>query len=277
MSNPLSSGQTLAETALVTATAASCVVPAGVLLCSQLYEMQADPGTQFDAGMAWIDLAQSLQQAIAQAERINNSVGASWSDDPAETAFTEKAADYIRQLMTDMVFAYAVGIGLIVSAVATFVAIVVGLVLAVILGIFAAEIIALAASVVGDFGPVEAMEAAANDFALDAYNSVKGLMEVVEGVDVAAAGEIGVFLAGDVGVQFALGDHDVLADLGQATVDGIGTITKGLLAKLYQTAVSKGIKAPGLNNPLRALSQAIGLDDTFSGSSLLDKAEDLLL
>lgn len=276
MSNPLSPGKAMAEAALITATAASCVVPAGTLLCSELYKAQGDPGQQYDAAMAWFALGDTLQQAIQDAERINNSVGGVWRDDEAETAFTAKAADYIRQLMVAMAFAYATGIGLIVSAITMFVAITVGLVLAGVLAAFAAAFLAAVASVVGNLGPSEAIMADATTYALDAYNSFRALMKGVEACDMAVAGEIGVFLGADVGVQFALGDHDALGDLAQATVDGIGDVASGLVAKLWQEVVAAGMKVPGVGNPIRTIAQGAGVADTVTGTTPLDGVEDWL-
>ncbi|HEU5265506.1 MAG TPA: hypothetical protein VFU35_02355 [Jatrophihabitans sp.] len=271
MGTPLDSGKYLAEGALIAASAATCVIPAGCLLVSELYMMQSDPGAQFEAGQAWLEVGEHLNKAISAAESINNAVGGAWRDDPAQTAFSEKLADYIRELMVGMVFAYTVGVALIVSAIALFILIVIGAVMALGLTIWAAAVLAAIASVVGNLGASEALEAEATTYALDCYNGLKEAGEAMRILDLSLAGGITALLVGDTVTQFAMGDHDAFTDLAQATVDGLGTITAGLVAALYQRGVGKLIKAPGAGAAgTRIFGTALGLTDTTTGDSLVD-------
>ena len=77
-----------------------------------------------------------------------------------------------------------------------------------------------------------------------------------------------VLLAGDVGVQMAFGNEDALGDLGQATVDGLGTICAGLTSRFYRDSLAKFMAVPGGN----LFATAVGVGDTVYGSSVVDRA-----
>ena len=62
-------------------------------------------------------------------------------------------------------------------------------------------------------------------------------------------------------------DSVALGDLGQATVDGLGTIGTGLIAALYQGTVGKYMKTPYSS----IIAQGLGLTDTVTGETIPDK------
>src|SRR5215470_5552332 len=131
MGTPLDAGKTIAEASLIAITAAACVIPDAWPIAAEAYKIQSDPGGIYQAGLAWLDSAGKLGQALDAAMTINNSIGGSGWEGKDYDAFTGKAADYVRQLMVARIFAYTVGIALIVAAVETFLAILVFAVMAV--------------------------------------------------------------------------------------------------------------------------------------------------
>src|SRR6266545_3688454 len=117
MGTPLDSGKGLAEGALITASAAACVIPDAWAFVSQTYVAQCDPGAIFAAGEAWLKAAGDLGDAVSAAENVNNSVGGTGWQGSDYTAYCEKVADYIRQMMVAQIFAVTVGIALIAVAI----------------------------------------------------------------------------------------------------------------------------------------------------------------
>ena len=129
------------------------------------------------------------------------------------------------------------------------------------------------ALVVGFLGPVEALELDAAFFAVECEIGLRELDATTKVTDAVLAAGIGAFLAGDVGVQLAMGNGDVLGDLAQGTVDGLGTITSGLLARVYRDAVGKGIGSPIPLGPLQTLLASLGLADVLAGDgTIVDRA-----
>jgi hypothetical protein len=267
MGSPLDSGKGLAEAALLGTSFAACVIPVAWACAGEMYQLQCDPGAMFEAGQAWLDVAGSVGDAVQANEDITNSIGASgWQGDSYD-AFVAKAAHLSQELMVGQVFAYTVGIALITMAVALFVAILIMLAMSVGLVANAVAVIVAAASVVGWLGPEEAVQLEAELYALDCEAS---LIEIAEGLTTMShvlGGTITALLAGDVGIQSALGDTKALSDLGQASVDGLGTITTGLVAALYQGAMGKYMKTPYNSILLRAL----GITDTVTGTTIPDQ------
>jgi uncharacterized membrane protein len=269
--SPLDAGKYLAEYALIGTTTAACVIPDAWALAGEFYKLQSDPGAQYEAGMAWLQVAQHLGDAVSAAESVNNSVAGTGWEGKDQEAYSAKVADYIRELMIGQIFAYTVGIALIISAISLFIIVAIAAVMATGLLIFMGAILAAIASVVGNLGASEALEADALLYAVECEMSIAELETAMVTLDAALAAGIGAFLAGDVGVQFAMGDHDALADLAQATVDGVGTIAVGLVAKLYQEGVGKVYGNPfagGFGTVVRAL----GITDVVTGESIPDRA-----
>ncbi len=270
MASPLDSGKIIAEAALVAITASACVIPDAWPIAGEAYKMQCDPGAMYEAGQAWLDSAGKLGEALNAAMTINNSIGGSGWEGKDHDAFAEKVADYIRQMMVARIYAYTVGIAVIIAAVETFIALLVLAAIAVGLTIFAAAILATAASVVGFLGAVEALEADASIFAVDCEIALRELGAATNVTDGVLAAGIGAVLAGDVGVQVAMGNTGALGDLTQATVDGIGTITAGLTARLFRDAIAKGASGTVGRGPLNDVAAALGVGFTFGGSPIDD-------
>lgn len=271
MASPLDSGKYIAEGALIAITASACVIPDAWYLAGEAYKMQSDPGAIYDAGQAWLDSAGQIGEALNAAIDTNNAIaGTGWEGKDAD-AFSEKVADYIRELMVAQVFAYTVGIALIVAAITTFISILVLAAMAVGLTIWAGVILAAMASVVGFLGPVEALEVDASLYAVECEMGLNELDAATKATDGVLAGGIGVFLTGDLGVQLAMGDTAVLGDLVQASVDGIGTVTAGLTAALFQHVMGKGIGRTVGRGGLNTLLTAVGISDTLTGSSVVDR------
>jgi hypothetical protein len=270
MASPLDSGKIIGESALIAITAAACIIPDAWVIAGEGYKMQCDPGAMYQAGQAWLDSAGKLGDALNDAITVNNSLAATGWEGGDYDAFTAKVADYIRQMMTAQVFAYTVGIAVIIAAVESFIALLVLAAMAVGLTIFAAAILAAAASVVGDFGPMEALEADAALFAVDCEIGLRELDSATNVTDAVLAGGIAVFLAGDIGVQVAEGNRGALGDFVQATVDGMGTVLAGLTARVFRNAVGRGMAGTVGRGPLNEVLTALGLVTTFTGSPVDD-------
>jgi hypothetical protein len=267
MGSPLDAGQGMAETALISTSFAACVIPVAWACAGEMYQLQCDPGAMFEAGQAWLDVAGTMGDAVQANEDLTNSIGGTGWQGADYEAVVAKAAHLSQELMVGQVFAYTVGIALITMSVALFVAITIMLVMGLALAANAVAILAAAASIIGDFGPVEALELEAEMYALECESS---LMEIAEGLTTMShvlGGTITALLAGDIATQSALGDSQALSDLGQASVDGLGTITTGLVAALYQGQVGKYMKTPYSSTIIRAL----GLTDTVTGSTIPDR------
>ena len=149
MGSPLDAGNELAAGALIAITAAACVIPDAWPIAGEAYKMQCDPGAMFEAGQAWLDSAAKIGEALQAAIDVNNSLGGTGWEGADYSAFTDKTADYIRQMMVSQVFSYTVGIAIIIAAITSFIVIVILTIMAAVLAIFAACIVAAMASVVG--------------------------------------------------------------------------------------------------------------------------------
>jgi hypothetical protein len=268
MGTPVDSGKVIGESALIAISAAACVIPDAWVIAGEGYKMQCDPGAMYAAGQAWLDSAGKLGEALNAAISVNNQIAATGWQGADEEAFTEKVGDYVRQMMIAQVFAYTVGVAVILAAIESFFALVVLAAMAVGLAAFAVAILAAAASVVGDLGPMEALEADASLFAVDCEVGLRELDGATKVTDAVLAGGIGVFLAGDVGFQVGAGNTGALADVAQATVDSMGTVLAGLTARVFRDAVggTGGMGATVGRGPLNEVITALGLTTTFTGS-----------
>lgn len=266
MGNPLDSGQGMGETAIISTSFAACVIPVAWSCAGEMYKMASDPGAMFEAGQEWLSVAGRIGEAVSANENLTNSIGGTgWSGSDYE-AFTEKAADLSRQLMVSQVFAITVGIALITMAVALMVAAVTMMIMGLAMAAQAVAILVAAASVVGFLGPVEALEFEAEVFAINCEAGLMSMDATLSTLSATLGSAIGALLAVDVGTQLALGDSQALADLSQATVDGLGTIAAGLTASFYQRAIGDYMKTPFTSTVVRA----IGLSDTVNGESITD-------
>ncbi len=189
--------------------------------------MMGDPGALLDAGLAWLDAAQEIQDSLNANMDLTNALGATgWSGSDFDE-FTGKAADLSRQLMVTMSMAYIIGTILILAAVAMMIACLVIFAIGVGFGLWAAAIIAAAASVVGNFGPVEVLMFDANIWAIEVEANLMSMAGTMDTTFNVMAGVITAALAADVGLQVAFGNDEALGDLAQATVVSVPTITTG--------------------------------------------------
>lgn len=269
--SPVDSGKYIGEGALVAITAAACVIPDAWWLAGEAYAIQGDPGAIWDSGQAWLDSAGQIGEAIDAAIKINNSIGAVW-DGADYTAFVEKNADYIRQLMAAQVLAYTTGVALIVAAIETFVIMLVFAAIGVALAIWAAAILAAIASVVGNLGASEAVEADALLFVVECESIVRTMNAATTVTDGVLAGGIGAVLALDVAFQLGTGNTKVLGELAVATVEGVGTISAGMTAKVLQDKFVKVIGNPIGRTGLTTLLTGLGIGTTVTDTNPVDAA-----
>lgn len=263
MGNPFDPGKGMAEAALISTSVAACVIPVAWTCAGEMYKMQSDPGGMFTAGQAWLRVADRIGEAVTANESLTNSVtGTGWRGKDSD-GFTDKAAQLSRELMVSQVFAYTVGIALMTMASALFASIVVMLTIGVALAAWEVAIVAAVASIIGDFGPAEAMLAEANVFAGECASVLGEVSAGLTTLGAVLAGTITALLAGDVAIQSALGDGQALTDLGQASVDGLGTVLTGLVARVYRDLVGAGM---GTNPIVRAVGLTeVVTDSTISG------------
>ena len=276
---PVDSGQDIANDALYMSMAAAVVIPAAWPLVSMMFVDNCSPGGIYAAGEAWLQVAQELANARAAADAIQSDVaGTGWQGED-QKGYDDKAKTYGLELLGDEILATIVGVALVTMAVLLFARILFMMALAVILDIFLGLIIAAAASIIGDLGATEALMASANEFALEAIGWLKTFDEVVLGVELGFTAGIGAGIGGNVVGALALGDTSELGNLGQATVDGLGTITAGLVSRIFRDTVAKGIKLPlgnagealpGLTQAGSALGKSVGLSDTIAGGTPID-------
>jgi hypothetical protein len=272
MGSPLDAGNEMAAGALIALIGASCVIPDAWPIAGEAFKMQCDPGAMFEAGQAWMDSADQIGQAVQAAIDINNSLTSTGWEGEDQRAFAEKVADYIRQMMIAQVFSYTVGIAIIIAAITSFITIIILVIMGAVLAIFAAFILAALAGVFT--APVAAeLELNASFFAVECEIGLRELDALTKTTDAVLAGGIGVFLVADVGIQLAMGNEDVLGDLAQGTVDGLGTIVTGLLARVYRDAMGRGIGTNIGRGPLQTVITGLGLSDILNGEgSFLDRA-----
>lgn len=264
----MGAGKVMAESALIATSASACVIPDAWAVAAEMYTAQCDPDAMIDAAQAWFDVAEELGKAISATEDANNAIAGTGWEGKDYDAFTEKAAELSQQMMVDQVFAVTVGIAILTVAIMNYVRIVIMAVMALALTVFAAAILAAIASIVGNLGASEALEAEAAMYALECEVSLIDLDASMRSIDYVLAGTITALLGGDLGMQAAFGNDEVLEELGQATVAGLPTIASGLTAKCYQSVMKAGMGNPGGN----IIARAIGLGDTIYGSSFLDRA-----
>jgi hypothetical protein len=270
----MGAGKDMAEAALIATSAAACLIPDAWAVAAEMYKAQCDPDAMIEAATAWFDTAGELNSAVSACEDATNSVAGTgwegnWQGHDAD-AFTKKAAQLSQQMMVDEVLAGVVGVAVLTTAVLNYVRIVVMAVMALVLAIYAALILAAMASVVGNLGASESLEAEAAMFAAECEVSLQDMDTSFTTVERVLAGAIAAVLAGDAGIQAAfLGNHEVGEELVAATVAGLPTIATGLTARLYQNVVSRYMGNPYGNT----LGRALGLGDTIFGSSFLDRAD----
>lgn len=271
--SPVDSGKVIVEGAMFAITGAACVIPDAWFLAGECFKAQGDPGAIWDAGQAWFDHAEQIGQAIDAANRINAGIGATWSGADYD-AFHEKSVDYLRQLIAAQMLSYTTGAALFTAAVETFAICLMWGVIGVALAIWAAAILTAMATGVGFLGPVEALEADALLFVVQCESVVRSADAATKGIDAVLAGGIGTLLGGNVIFQLATGNTKVLAELGVATVSGLGTIAAGMTAKVLQDKfVNKAYNPIGRTN-LTTLLTGLGVGTSATDMNPVDKLSD---
>lgn len=273
-----------AEAAQIEATIAAAVIPAVWPIVAICYEGQSDPGQIWKAADGWHDTINELEKAQSKIEELARRVPEDhWKGDD-RTAFDGKMHDYVNQIDFAIVMAWAVAISLWVLAVLITIFILLMFVIATNLAIMAAAIMIAMATVVG--APVAAeMETMANEFAGMCLTVLETASDVLGYTCQGAAAILGVFLGVDMAGQFFKGNKNVLADLGQATLNGSDEMLKGTLNYLEQKGTAKlmqgkGIEVLGKSSifgraipeiPIfgRKLAATKGLVDTFGGGPTL--------
>lgn len=281
MGTPVDAGQTIASDALYMSTAAAVVIPAAWPVVAQMFIANCDPGAIYAAGEAWLRVAQEISDARAAADSTRSDAAASGWQGTDQAAYDSKAATFGAELLGAEMLAIAVGIALVTMAVILFARIVFMMALAVILDIWEGLIILAAASIIGEFGAVEALMLSANEFALECLGWMTELGDVVLGVEYGFAATITGIIGGDVAGALVMGDTQALGNLGQATVDGLGTIAAGLVARVFRDGVARGIRLPLGNEggPMSwpgTLAKSFGLADTAAGQTPIDPVTDWL-
>jgi hypothetical protein len=243
----------LAHAAYVESMAAAFIIPAAWPTVAIMYEGQSDPKAIMDAADGWkanIDQLQQAQNKIDELKgRLSDQV---WEgDDRAE--FENKAHDYVNQL--DFAIALAWVVVAVLYTLAILIAIFIGLmfVIATLLAIFAAAIALAAGTIFGAPAALE-MEAEATAFCEGCQTVLEISGDVIQYTCWAAGGVLTVMLGVDVGGQMFKGNSHALANLGQATVNGLDDMAKGTLQYLEQRLTGKVIaggaeipRIPGVN------------------------------
>jgi uncharacterized membrane protein len=280
----LSAMSGFAEAAYIESMIAAAVIPAVWPIVAICYEGQSDPGQIWKAADGWHETIDELEKAQSKIEELARRVPEDhWKGDD-RTAFDAKMHDYVNQIDFAIVMAWAVAISLWVLAVMITIFIMLMFVIASILALLAAAVLIALATVVGSPAAAE-LEASANEFAVGCFEVLDvcstGLTYACQG----AAAILGVFLGIDVVGQFFKGNKNVLADLGQATLNGSDEILKGTLNYLEQKGTAKlmqgeGIEVLGRSSffgreipeiPVfgRKLAATKGLFDVFGGNPTL--------
>jgi uncharacterized membrane protein len=240
----LSAMSGFAQAAYIEATITAVVIPAVWPIVAICYEGQSDPGQIWKAADGWRETIAELEKAQSKIEELSNRVGEDqWKGDD-RTAFEGKMHDYVNQVDFAIVMAWAVAIAHYIIAVMITIFIMLMFVISSILAIFAAAICIAAGTIVGAPAALE-VEAEATAFAEGCLTVLETAENVLKYTFWSIAGILVVFLGVDMAGQAAKGNKHVLADLGQATLNGSDEMLKGTLNYLEQKLTSKMIKGKG--------------------------------
>ena len=219
----------LAPAALIETGIATGVIPAAGLCLLAMLDGAALPGGLGDAALKWAQTGEKLDEAKQKLKDVTDAIPAdAWTSDDRE-AFNKKIEELGTQLETARVFADAVGTALVVS----------GTVLAA-YGVFitiigtellaqAIMIVAEAASIVGDFGPVEAQEAEANATAVEIASDIEDTNDTMKTVARVTAGVLVAAGALHEVVQKLEGNDNVLGDVLRGSATALPEIGLSLL------------------------------------------------
>jgi uncharacterized membrane protein len=272
----------IAEAAYIEATVAAVVIPAAWPIVAICYEGQSDPGQIWKAADGWRETIEELEKAQSKIEELSRRVGEDrWQGDD-RTAFEGRMHDYVNQIDFAIVMAWAVAIALYVLAVMITIFIMLMFVIASLLALMAAAICLAAGTIVGAPAALE-MEAEVTAFAEGCLTVLETSSQVLTYTCQGGAAILAVFLGVDMTGQFFKGNKDVLADLGQATLNGSDEMLKGTLNYLEQKATAtaltgKGVDFRGRNYnlpegarlPTQKGGAVKGLIDVFGGGPTLN-------
>lgn len=234
-----------AEAAYIEATCTAVVIPAVWPIVAICYEGQSDPGQIWKAADGWHETIDELEKAKAKLEELSRRVPEDhWKGDD-RSAFDAKMHEYSNQIDFAIMMAWAVAIALYVIAIMITIFIMLMFVITSILAILAAAICIAAGTIVGAPAALE-MEAEATAFAEGCLGVLETAGEVLEACCQGAAGILAGILTVDLVGQFFNGNKDVLADLGQATLNGSDEMLKGTLNYLEQKGTSNLMKGKGI-------------------------------
>lgn len=259
----------MAQAGFLMTVASSPLIPVGWACAGSMMPMIGDPDSLLEAGMAWLDAAQEIQDALTANMDITNSLASSWQGADYD-AFVQKSADLSRQLMATMSLAYVIGIALVLSAIAVMIACITIFVMGIGFAIWAAAILFAMATVVGNLGPVEVLIFDASVWAMQCESGLATLNSTLGTTFNVMAGAVTAALAADVAAQVALGNEEALGDLAQATVLSLPTIALGLTAKFFTERVGAGMKPPFSNNIVRGLGILLGVGQDPIGDATED-------
>lgn len=203
----------LAPAALLETGIATGAIPAAGLCLLAMIDGAALPGGLGDAALKWAQTGEKLDEAKKKLHEVTDAIpDDAWTSEDRE-AFNKKIEELGTQLETARVFADAVGTALIVSgtvlsAYGVFIAVIGTELLA-----QAIMIIIEAASVVGDFGLVEAHEAEANATAVELASNIEETNGTMKSVSAATAGVLGAAAALHESAQMLEGNTNVIGDV----------------------------------------------------------------
>lgn len=238
--NPFTAGQEMALGALVASTTAAIAFPAAWPLTQEIFMLQCDPGAIFDAGQAWMATAEALEQAIQQATSISDAVTATGWTGTDHDAHNDKVNDFVTQLRLDQLLAITIGIAMIATAVTMFCLILFAVVISGVLAVCAGIYWAMLAGIVT--APAAAAFFAEMQLMAGSMTALfKTASMGVEAATMGFAAAISALLAVDVAGQLFTGNPEVVSDLGEATVDSIGTVTAGLMSYFLNKGIGEGI------------------------------------
>lgn len=203
----------LAPMALAETGGSAFVIPAAGLCLVAMLDGAALPGGLGDAAVKWAQTGEKLDEAKRKLKEVTDAIpDDAWTSDDRE-AFNNKIEQLGTQLETARAFADGVGAALVVSGT---VLSAYGVFIAAIgteLFVQAMMIVAEAASVVGDFGPVEAHEAEANATAVELAENIESTNNTMKTVAKATAGVLSAAEALHLLAQKLEGNDNVGGDL----------------------------------------------------------------
>jgi len=248
----------MAKGGFVATVAATPVIPPAIVASGLMLPMLGDPDQLLEAGLAWFDVGDEVVEALNEFNTVVHTLGAEgWCGQDYE-AFTRKADEFHRQMMTTMTMAYALGTVLILAAVMVLVACLFIFIIGLGMGIWAAAIYLAMATGVGFLGPVEALMASAATWGATVTANLMSFEATMTQTFAVGAGILAALLAADVGLQMTFGNESAAGDLVQASVLAAPTIAAGALAAILTAKLGKGMEGAGAPSWLHGLGGLVG-------------------